>query len=77
MRGWVKEPDHIFIGHTEGNEFFEGTGARLTKLAAEMGYRRELMQKIPDSFGRDIFEVYRFRASTDGVGPAVNTDGRR
>jgi hypothetical protein len=59
--GWVKEPDHVFIAHTEGNEFFTGTNAKLQKLASEMGYRRELLQVIGDRFGRKIFEVYRFR----------------
>ena len=61
---WIKEPDHVFIAHTAGNEFFQGTNAKLVALAAEMGYQREMIRVIGDSFGRDIFEVYRFRKAS-------------
>jgi hypothetical protein len=60
VRGWVQEPDHLFIAHTEGNEFFTGTNAKLQHLAVEMGYRRVMLQVIGDRYGRKIFEVYRF-----------------
>ena len=63
VREWVKEPDHIFLAHTEGNEFFQGNNAKLVKLASEMGYRREMLNVISDRFGRRFFEVYRFRAA--------------
>jgi hypothetical protein len=62
VRSWIREPDHVFIGHTEGNEFFPGTGAKLARLAGEMNYDREPMQVIGDRYGRKFFEVYRFRA---------------
>jgi hypothetical protein len=63
VRGWVKEPDHVFVAHTEGNEFFTGTSAKLQKIATEMGYQRDLMQVIGDRYGRKVFEVYRFRSA--------------
>jgi len=61
VRGWVQDPDHVFVAHTEGNEFFQGVNAKLVRLAGGMGYRQEMMQVIPDRYGRKFFEVYRFR----------------
>jgi hypothetical protein len=70
VRDWIKEPDHIFLAHTDGNEFFQGNNAKLLKLALGMGYRREMLNVISDRFGRRFFEVYRFRADA-GVVPAT------
>jgi hypothetical protein len=61
VRSWLKEPDHWFIAHTEGNEFFPGVNAKLVKLAGEMGYEREMLRIVGDRFGRNMFEVYHFR----------------
>jgi 4-amino-4-deoxy-L-arabinose transferase-like glycosyltransferase len=61
VRNWVKERDHLFIAHTEGNEFFLGANAQLVKTAAALGYERELLRTIGDRYGRAVFEVYRFR----------------
>ena len=53
-------PDHVFIAHSKGFEFFEGRNAKLLKAAEGAGYRREMLALIPDSFGRPTYEVYRF-----------------
>jgi 4-amino-4-deoxy-L-arabinose transferase-like glycosyltransferase len=64
VRRWLAEPDSIYITHAEGNEFFAGVSSRLEALAVQSGYRRELLKVVPDSFGRPIFEVFRFVKTT-------------
>ena len=56
----ISGPDHVFINHTEDFEFFTGVNGKLVKYAADAGYRREVMAVIPDSYGRPVYEVYRF-----------------
>lgn len=60
VRGWVRDPGHVFVAHTEGHEFFEGVNAKLVKVAAGIGFRQQMLAVIPDQFGRQVFEVYRF-----------------
>jgi 4-amino-4-deoxy-L-arabinose transferase-like glycosyltransferase len=56
----VGEPDHVFIAHSKGLEFFEGRNGRLLQAAEAAGYRRETIAAIRDSFGRPTYEAYRF-----------------
>ena len=56
----VSEPSDVFIAHTQDYEFFPGVNGKLVKYAAESGYEREMMAVIPDSWGRPVYEVYRF-----------------
>jgi 4-amino-4-deoxy-L-arabinose transferase-like glycosyltransferase len=56
----ISEPGHVFINHTKDFEFFPGVNDKLVKYAADAGYRRQVMALIPDSFGRPVYEVYRF-----------------
>jgi hypothetical protein len=56
----ISEPDHVFVNHTKDFEFFEGVNDQFVKYAADAGYRREVMAVIPDSYGRPVYEVYRF-----------------
>ncbi|HWQ56290.1 MAG TPA: glycosyltransferase family 39 protein [Bryobacteraceae bacterium] len=60
VRTWVSDPGHIFIGHTEGNEFFTGSRKNLLDTAAGLGFRPEFLHVVPDRHGRRIFEVFRF-----------------
>jgi 4-amino-4-deoxy-L-arabinose transferase-like glycosyltransferase len=54
----------LFVGHVPGQEVWAGSGARLTSTAAASGYRKVLLDTVPDSHGRPVFEVFRFvRAS--------------
>jgi 4-amino-4-deoxy-L-arabinose transferase-like glycosyltransferase len=57
---WVSEPSNIFIGHTEGNEFFAGSRKNLHEAAAGFGFRAEMLHVTPDLHGRPLFEVFRF-----------------
>jgi hypothetical protein len=60
VRHWVTDPAHIFVGHTEGNEFFPGSRKNLLTTAESLGLRREMLQVIHDRHGRAMFEVFRF-----------------
>jgi 4-amino-4-deoxy-L-arabinose transferase-like glycosyltransferase len=53
-------PDSLYIAHTPEFEIFKGANERMLQFAAASGYRRELVAAIPDSFGRNVYEVYRF-----------------
>jgi Dolichyl-phosphate-mannose-protein mannosyltransferase len=61
----IGDPRHVFINHTKDFEFFEGMNAKLVKYAADRGFRREMVAVIPDTYGRDVFEVYRFAGGVD------------
>ena len=56
----VGDPEHVFIAHAKGLEFFEDRNRKLIEAAEAAGYRRETLAAIPDSFGRATYEAYRF-----------------
>jgi hypothetical protein len=58
----VSHPDHVFLTHTPGFEFFPGFSARLAGFAAGIGYRRETLSVLSDTHGHPTFEIYRFVA---------------
>jgi len=60
VRRRVSDPESIFVGHTEGMEFFTGSRAKLRSMAAGFGFRPEVLAVISDRNGRPTFEVYRF-----------------
>ncbi|MGI8992618.1 MAG: glycosyltransferase family 39 protein [Bryobacteraceae bacterium] len=62
MRRRLAAPKQAFVCHTEGNEFYPGSSARLQSIAEESGYRKAGDNVIGDSHGRAIFEVFRFAA---------------
>jgi hypothetical protein len=57
----IAESDSLFVGHPNDIEIFKGVNAKLLALAAEAGYRREMLAEISDRHGRPMFEVFRFR----------------
>jgi len=57
---WVSDPANVFVGHTEGNEFFPGARRHLLETAAGFGFRSEMLQVVRDRRGQPIFEVFRF-----------------
>jgi hypothetical protein len=50
----------LFTGHTKDAELFAGDTDRLLEVAAEAGYRREMLATILDRAGRPTLELYRF-----------------
>ena len=57
----ISDPDAVFVGHSDSAELFTGVNAKLRAIAAEAGYRREMLAEISDRNGRAMFEVFRFR----------------
>jgi len=56
----ISNPDNLFIGHTPPFEFVPGYPRKLKAFAAARGYRCEIVSEIADSYGRHVFEVYRY-----------------
>jgi hypothetical protein len=54
------DPSYLFVGRTADLEMFQKNTARLNAAAAAAGYRRDILEVIPDSFTRPTFEVFRF-----------------
>jgi len=60
VKQMVASPDHVFVDHVEGREFFTGQNAHLVEWAESHGYRQKKLSTIDDSCGRPTFEVYQF-----------------
>jgi hypothetical protein len=58
----VTDPGAVFIAHTKDFENFHEVNNKLVKFASDIGYQREMMAVIPDTYGRPAYEVYRFVA---------------
>jgi 4-amino-4-deoxy-L-arabinose transferase-like glycosyltransferase len=56
----ASEPEAVFIAHVKGMGFFEDRDPALVKAAEAAGFERKMLARIPDSFGRATYEVYRF-----------------
>jgi hypothetical protein len=52
--------DALYVAHTPQFEIIKGGNEKLSAYAAATGYRRETVAVIPDSHGRNVYEVYRF-----------------
>lgn len=71
VAAWFETPGHLFIGHTDNNEFFSGCRKNLLHTAALAGFRRELLATVPDRNGKPVFEVFRFIRSEQGAAGAA------
>jgi 4-amino-4-deoxy-L-arabinose transferase-like glycosyltransferase len=56
----ISTPEHVFIAHSKGFEFYPGIAAKMVQFAETAGYRRQDLATISDSNGRPTFEVFRF-----------------
>jgi hypothetical protein len=54
----ANQPGTLFLGRTKAWESEDG--AALLDLAGAAGYRQAVLATIPDSFGRPVYEAYRF-----------------
>jgi 4-amino-4-deoxy-L-arabinose transferase-like glycosyltransferase len=61
VRKWLDTPDTIFVSHTAPNQIFDGVNERLDEIAQDGGFEREELGVFPDSHGRTIFEVFRYK----------------
>ncbi|MEX2262087.1 MAG: glycosyltransferase family 39 protein [Bryobacteraceae bacterium] len=69
FRRRVAHPSYVFVGHTEGREFFPGRTKQLVSIAQEIGYEPEMLHVIRESSGMPIFEVFRFRPVSESQTP--------
>ncbi len=56
----ASDPQALFIGRTKGTEVFQGVVEKMSRIAAEAGYTRQLITTVSDTHGRPMFEVFRF-----------------
>jgi hypothetical protein len=61
LREWIGSEENLFVGHTEGREYYQGSTQRLKQFATEEGFAVESLAVVPDSFGRPTCELFRFR----------------
>ena len=66
IRRMLRNPETLIVDHVQEHEVFKGNAVRLERAARSMGYRREVVQTIPDSNGRPMFEIVRFVANGPG-----------
>jgi hypothetical protein len=50
----------VWLGHTPAFQELAGANENIVRAAAAAGYRKALLQVIPDRHGRETFEVFRF-----------------
>jgi hypothetical protein len=62
----LQDPGGLILDHVREHEVFPNVGARLDQAAHSFGYRRVVVQTIPDSNGRPRFEILRF-VPEDGI----------
>jgi hypothetical protein len=56
----LNAPDQLYILHTKEAEVFPDIRDKLLRFASEHGYGREVLARISDGYGRQVFEVCRF-----------------
>ena len=61
VRGMISDSKHVFVTHPAALTFMHGPDENLARLAHDEGYERQNVALVEDSFGRTMFEVYRFR----------------
>jgi hypothetical protein len=69
LRKLLDRPGSIFVGHGPGLEIFPDRTGKVTSHAEALGYRRQVDAVIADSFGRPMFEVFRFTAAEETDSP--------
>ena len=60
LTGMLDTPDHLYILHTQEAEIFPDVRDKLLRFASRNGYGREVLARISDGYGRQVFEVCRF-----------------
>jgi hypothetical protein len=61
LRELLAQPGSLFLGHAPGREVFPGKTEILTQRAAALGYQRQVLAVIADSYGRTTFEVFSYK----------------
>lgn len=63
LAAMVADPHGLFVTHVAVREMFHGARARLENAAVARGLHKRVIQTIPDSNGRPVFELWRFAAA--------------
>ena len=61
MERIFRSGDTLFVSHVAAQEVFAGNHDRFDTFARKLGRRRVTEYIVPDSRGRPVFEVFRFR----------------
>ena len=69
VRAMIANPGAVFVAHIAGEEMFPMVNERLDRVAASLGFRKELLQTAADSNGRPRFEVFQFVPGADPGAP--------
>lgn len=56
----IADPQGLFVTHTAAREMFHGTRSRLENAGLAHGLHKRVIEIIPDSNGRPVFELWRF-----------------
>jgi 4-amino-4-deoxy-L-arabinose transferase-like glycosyltransferase len=56
----IADPDGLFVTHVAAREIFKGVRGRIEAVGASAGFEKHVIQTIPDSNGRPVFELWRF-----------------
>jgi hypothetical protein len=60
LKSMISDPRNLFIAHTPEEEVFRGSNRKMLAYAAAHGMAPAVLERISDSYGRAVFEVYRF-----------------
>jgi 4-amino-4-deoxy-L-arabinose transferase-like glycosyltransferase len=52
--------EDVWIGHTAQFEQWAGENERITRVAREAGFEKQVIETVPDRNGRPVFEIFRF-----------------
>jgi hypothetical protein len=59
FRSMIQSTGNVYVLHTELFQVFTGVNLRFDRLLEREGYRKLPLGLIPDTNGRNIFEVFR------------------
>ncbi|MBI4903438.1 MAG: glycosyltransferase family 39 protein [Acidobacteria bacterium] len=57
----IEDRRGVFVSNTDDRQVFPEVNKRLLRLAADLGYEREVLEVIHDFNGRPAFQIFRFR----------------
>ncbi len=60
IRSLMSQPGSLFVDHTSDGEQFPGVRGRLSEIAAQAGYAKEIVDVIYDRNSRPRFEISRY-----------------
>src|SRR6185295_2422180 len=60
IREMLEDLSGLILAHVPEHDILPKRAVRLDRAARTLGYRREVVQTIPDSNGRPMFEILRF-----------------